>query len=67
MYNEWFDNKLFDSWKKVGSWQIFNNVICGGDVVTFYALKHEDGEALKKKLLNFQSKLPGDIKVVYFD
>ena len=35
VYNEWFDNMLFDKWKKVGSRQIFNNVICGGDVVTF--------------------------------
>ena len=67
VYDEWFDPTLLANWKKVATWQIVNNVICGGEVVTFYATELEGGTELKKKLVGYQTNLPSDVKVFYYE
>jgi hypothetical protein len=67
VYDEWFDPALLKRWTKVASWQIQNNVICGGDVVSFYAVNSADSTELKNKLLDYQKSLPADNKVVYYN
>lgn len=52
IYESWFLDKLepLKNWIKIGSWQIFDNVICGGDVVSFFVT---DSTKLEKAVSNF--------------
>ena len=36
IYNSWFEGKIPPEWIEIGSWKIYNNVVCGSNVVTFY-------------------------------
>ncbi|GAI64747.1 unnamed protein product, partial [marine sediment metagenome] len=51
-----------DEWTKVGEWKIKNNVVCGDDEVSFWAV--DDGElgSLIKHLKDFSSKLPDSVE-----
>jgi hypothetical protein len=66
VYDEWFDPAVLQRWTKVATWKIQNNVICGGDVVSFYVINSADSTELKNKLLDYQKSLPADNKVVYY-
>jgi hypothetical protein len=66
VYETWFDKPLLDRWAKVATWQMPDNVICGYDVVTFYAINAGDKESLTDKLKDYQPSLPRDINVVYY-
>jgi hypothetical protein len=65
VYDEWFDQDLLNRWKKVATWQVPDNVILGGDTVSFYVINEEDGAALKQKLQQYQPSLPAVVNVVY--
>jgi len=65
VYDEWFDPSLLRSWKKLATWQISNNVICGSDFVSFYSINEADAIAIKNNLQEFQKYLP-NVKVEYF-
>ncbi len=65
VYDKWFSDSLLKKWKKVATWQIINNVVCGDSIVSFYAIDSEKQIQLKQNLLNFQSKLPPTVKVNY--
>jgi Ca2+/Na+ antiporter len=65
IYEGWFSRELLDHWIKIASWQIHDNVILGGDTVSFYAINKENAEELKQKLQEYQSSLPGAIQVEY--
>jgi hypothetical protein len=65
VYDDWFDKNLLSKWTKVATWQIQNNVICGGDTVSFYAINSTDSSSLKNKLQEYQPSLPAGIKVAY--
>ena len=67
VYDSWFDDALLHKWKKVATWQIENNVICGDATVSFYAIKPESDETLIKNLTTYQSLLPTDITVKYYN
>jgi hypothetical protein len=56
---------LVRRWKKIGSWQIPNNVACYSDVVSFYAVDTAEGPRLKTNLQTFQPRLPRDVVVSY--
>lgn len=60
------DPRLLSRWVKVANWQIPNNVACGDDNVTFYAVEKDAAPALKENLLAFQKSLPGDVIVKYY-
>jgi len=65
-YDIWFNDSLQNRWYKVASWQIQNNVICGDDEVSFYALDSTYVPVLKTQLSQFQPKLPPTVTVQYF-
>ncbi|MHA4808128.1 hypothetical protein ACX0G9_08470 [Flavitalea flava] len=65
IYDEWFDPELIHRWKKVATWQIHDNVITGGETVSFYVIDPKDGPELKAKLEDFEKSLPSGIGVMY--
>lgn len=67
IYDSWFENDpLGVKWKKIATWQIRDNVVCGDDTVSFYAIDPAIANDLKKNLESWQASLPGDVKVVYY-
>ena len=65
VYDSWFSDSLLKRWKKVATWQIRNNVICGDDTVSFYVTDKTQESALKKNLQEYQQSLPKDVMVEY--
>lgn len=63
IYDDWIPAALREHWIKVGSWKISNNVICGGDEVSFYATDNNQAALLRRRLQAFSSKLPADVQV----
>ncbi len=39
IYDHWFRGQIPEDWKKIETWTIKNNVICGHTTVSFYSLK----------------------------
>jgi len=66
IYDVWFNDSLQNYWHKVASWQIQNNIICGDDEVSFYALDSMHIPVLKQQLMQFQPQLPRTVTVRYF-
>ncbi|MBO9657368.1 MAG: hypothetical protein J7527_00935 [Chitinophagaceae bacterium] len=66
VYDEWFDAELLKRWTKVGAWKIPNNVICGSDVVNFYAIEPAAAADLRSRLKAFQSQLPSYVEVKWY-
>jgi len=66
VYDSWFDSSLLNNWKKIATWQIENNVICGDATVSFYAVQQNSGADLKTNLSAFQQRLPKDVTVKYY-
>ncbi|WP_143306696.1 hypothetical protein [Chitinophaga vietnamensis] len=58
IYNDWYEPALYGKWTEAGSWTISDNVICGGDKVTFYALDPKDAPLLQQRLAEFKKELP---------
>jgi len=48
IYDSWFPAELRNKWLKVGSWRIFNNIICGDSNVSFYVTVPSAAPSLKK-------------------
>ncbi|MGD0590667.1 MAG: hypothetical protein ABSA44_07715 [Bacteroidota bacterium] len=48
-------------WIKVGEWKINDNVVCGGNVVSFYAVKASEEKRLMHNLRLFSNMLPGKV------
>lgn len=66
VYDSWFSDSLLRKWNKVATWRIQNNVVCGDDIVSFYAIDKTAEPSLKKNLQEYQSDLPGDVTVKYY-
>lgn len=66
VYDSWFSDSLLHRWNKVANWKITDNVICGDDNVTFYALSEDEGKDLRKNLEAFQALLPSSVLVKYY-
>lgn len=65
VYDEWFDKRLLQRWNKVATWQISDNVITGGDTVSFYSIDSTSGQELRRNIAAFEPLLPKKVKVVY--
>jgi len=65
VYDDWFDPALTSGWKKVATWKVDNNVILGGDTVSFYAVGENSSEPLSENLHAFQHLLPVGVTVNY--
>jgi 4-amino-4-deoxy-L-arabinose transferase-like glycosyltransferase len=48
-------------WKREGEWKIENNVVCGNDVVSFYATQTAEERPLMENLLAFSKTLPPNV------
>ena len=59
MYDSWF--QIPAEWIKVGEWQIRDNVVCGDDTVSFYAVDPAATPGLIENLRAFASRLPADV------
>jgi len=60
LYQPWYEiyGGLPPEWEKAGEWKIMNNVVCGGDTVSFYAVEPEEEKKLRQYLKEFSKKLP---------
>lgn len=65
VYDRWFALKtiggLPEEWVPVGKWKIGNNIICGDDTVTFYAVDPSEAEELTVNLRRFSGSLPAGV------
>jgi hypothetical protein len=59
VYDSWF--QIPAEWTKVGEWQIRDNVVCGDDTVSFYAVDAAAIPGLTENLQTFASHLPADV------
>jgi hypothetical protein len=66
VYDSWFDPNLLSRWKRVGTWTIPQNVICGDSVVTFYAIDSTFTDTLRAQLRSFGPDLPREVKATYY-
>jgi hypothetical protein len=66
IYDKWFSDSLLQRWTKVASWQIRNNVICGEDSVSFFAIDKGNVGTLKKNLQDYEGRLPAGVTVKYY-
>ncbi|HJW18120.1 MAG TPA: hypothetical protein VJ499_13405, partial [Flavisolibacter sp.] len=66
IYDSWFSDSLTSKWKKAGTWKIQNNVICGDDIVSFYALDSTGYSTLYNNLKAYEHRLPSTVTVKYF-
>jgi len=66
IYDSWFSDSLTNRWKKLATWQIQNNVICGDDIVSFYSVDTTNSALLVQHLRDFQPSLPTSIQVKYY-
>lgn len=66
-YDHWFEKYggLPSQWELVAQWEIKDNRVCGGDVVSFYAVAPNEKENLIKNLSAFSKFLPSDVRVRY--
>ena len=51
-------------WIKVAQWTIKNNIVCGGDSVSFYAVEQSEAHRLVGHLRAFSTSLPKNVGVV---
>ncbi len=62
VYDSWFQGRtgLPKQWSKVGEWILTNNIICGGDTVSFYAVDSLQKSELIENLRAYSPFLPKD-------
>ena len=63
VYERWFEKSggIPSHWLKIGKWKINNNVVCGSNTVSFYAVDPAEADNLNKNLRAFSSSLPKDV------
>jgi hypothetical protein len=63
LYKSWFQNEmeLPQEWLPVGEWKISDNIVCGDDVVTFYAIDTTAAATLAAFLDDFETRLPVEV------
>jgi hypothetical protein len=66
IYDSWFNNEFVHRWKKIATWGIHNNVVCGDDTVSFYAIDTTITPMLTRDLREYQTRLPADVVVKYY-
>lgn len=63
VYDSWFQKYggMPSSWFKAGEWMLVDNVICGDNKISFYAVDTTSKANLMNNLKNFSNKLPKDV------
>lgn len=69
VYDEWFEayGGFSESFKKVGTWTISFNVVCGSPMVTFYAINETEENMLRSNLMEYNKLLPPTVKTEIFN
>jgi hypothetical protein len=64
VYDRWFQGarKIPAQWSLAGIWVIPNNVVCGDNMVSFYAVMPGAESELIKNLSRFSPQLPADVQ-----
>jgi len=60
IYDNWFVGGVPPAWIRIGRWTILNNVLLGGDAVSFCAVDPE-AERLRESPGDFSTQLPSDV------
>ncbi len=70
IYQDWFE-KLFNgfpsSWTKVGQWTVPDNVILGGETVSFWSPNFSAAQKLRRNLILFSPFLPSSVEEEIFN
>jgi len=62
IYPSWYEDLLPQSWIPIGNWVIEENVVCGSDLVEFYAINPSQVNTILQNLISFSHLLPRTIK-----
>lgn len=62
IYDAWFQGVRPLEWVCVGQWTIPNNVVTGGETVSFYAVAPDEVASLAAHLRQFAVRLPSSVK-----
>lgn len=66
IYDSWIGSSVPPRWKKAATWRIRNNVVCGSDLVSFYAIDTAGTQQLREHLATYRSSLPNDVEVTEY-
>jgi hypothetical protein len=60
IYDNWFkdENVIPKQWRKTGEWTLYDNIVCGDNTVSFYAVDSSVEKNLIKNLRTFSNELP---------
>lgn len=63
VYDHWIERhgSIPERWELAGRWTIHNNVACGGETVSFYALTPDAYEPLCRRLSEYSETLPSTV------
>ena len=63
VYDDWYIRYggLPESWAKVAEWTIQDNVVCGSDTASFYAVDPSQKDSLQQNLKTFSQAMPKDV------
>jgi hypothetical protein len=61
-----YGDSLLNRWRKVASWTIRNNVVCGSPTVYFYAIDPAKEDGFRKNLQAQEAVLPPGVTVKYY-
>jgi hypothetical protein len=72
IYDHWFGIKNREDygklgWIKTAELRIENNVVCGGDTVSFYTSDPAMAEPLSEHLRAFRQSIPEDVSITIFE
>jgi len=62
IYDSVFGNSVPLEWNRVGQWKISNNVVCGSETVSIYAVDPSETNRLIDNLSDFQNQLPKTVE-----
>ena len=66
VYQFIYGDSLLKRWRKVASWTIRDNVVCGSPTVYFYAIDESKEDGFRKNLQAQEAVLPKGVTVKYY-
>jgi len=62
-YTDWLRGQAPPAWINIAGWRIPHNVVCGGPLVSFYAIDPSEAAPLAAHLREFTPRLPAGVRV----
>lgn len=66
VYDSWCKGLVSKSWTKKSIWELSDNVVCGGSIVSFYLTKPSLTAQFEKNMVAFSRKMPSSERVIIF-